>query len=229
MFTGIVEEVGTVRAVRRAGRSLELTVAARTVTADLKVGDSVAVSGVCLTVVRFDSGSFTADVMPETYQRTTLCHLRPGDPVNLERSMPAGGRFGGHLVQGHVDAVGTVLARERDEIAWRITIGAPPAVMRYVVPKGSIAVDGVSLTVVDAGPDRFSVSIIPHTAAVTTLGRRQPGDQVNLEADLIAKYVEKFLAARLEGLAASPSPSPSGSPSGQTLTLEFLARHGFAR
>jgi len=219
MFTGIVEEMGTVRAVRRSGRSLALTVAARTVLEDLKVGDSVAFNGVCLTVVSLGTGVITADVMPETFDRTSLRHLAPGALVNLERSMLAGGRFGGHIVQGHVDGVGGVAAVQADENARRLTITAPSAVMRYVVPKGSIAVDGVSLTVVGTEADRFSVSLIPHTAAVTTLGSKQVGDLVNLEADILGKYLEHLLAARLAG----DEPQAAGGG----LSREFLARHGY--
>lgn len=218
MFTGIIEELGSVRGVQRAGRSLHLTVGARTVVQGVRVGDSVAVDGVCLTVVRFDADSFTADVMPETYARTTLRLLAPGDPVNLERTMPVGGRFGGHMVQGHVDGVGTIAGVAAEEIARVLTIAAPPAVMRYIVPKGSVAVDGTSLTVVAAGPEQFSVSLIPHTAAMTTLGRKGVGAAVNLEADILGKYIEKFLAARL---ADSPTQRPG------ELTREFLARHGY--
>lgn len=217
MFTGIIEELGTVRGVRRAGRSLHLTVGARTVVQNVKPGDSIAVNGVCLTVVQFDSGSFTADVMPETFEKTNLRYLNPGAPVNLERTMQAGGRFGGHIVQGHVDGVGTIAAVAADEIARVVTVAAPPDVMRYVVPKGSIAIDGISLTVVSAAADRFTVSLIPHTAAVTTLGRKEPGEAVNLEADILGKYIEKFLQARF---GAEPPP-------GSGLTREFLARHGY--
>jgi riboflavin synthase len=184
MFTGLIEELGTVRRVVSAGRSLHLTVGARRVLQGVRAGDSIAVNGVCLTVVRFDGDSFTADVMPETFERTNLRGLVPGAPVNLERTMALGGRFGGHIVQGHVDGTGTIAAMALDEIAVRVAIKAPPDIIRYVAPKGSIAVDGISLTVVNVGEDRFTVSIIPHTAAVTTISRRQVGDTVNLERTL---------------------------------------------
>lgn len=216
MFTGIIEELGTVRGVQRAGRSLHLTVGAAVVVQDVRIGDSIAVDGVCLTVVRFDPAAFTADVMPETYAKTTLRHLQPGARVNLERTMQAGGRFGGHIVQGHVDGVGSIAAVQADEIARVVTITAPPEVMRYVVPKGSVAIDGTSLTVVDAEADRFTVSLIPHTAAMTGLGRKTVGVPVNLEADILGKYIEKFLSARMGG---------GGGRSG--LSREFLARHGY--
>lgn len=211
MFTGLIEETGKVVAVRSAGRSLHLTVGARTVLADLRLGDSIAINGVCLTVVQSDSESFTADVMPETFRLTNLAQLRAGSPVNLERTMRLGDRFGGHIVQGHVDSTGRILAMERDEIAVRVSIAASAELLRYVVPKGSITVDGISLTVVDVASDRFFVSLIPHTAAVTNMRERRPGDLVNLEVDILAKYVERLLG-RSEG----------------SVTLDLLKQHGFA-
>ena len=215
MFTGIVEETGAVRAVRRGERSAVLSVGAEKVLSDLKIGDSVAVNGVCLTVTGRDAGGFTADVMPETLDRSALGALVPGSPVNLERAMVADGRFGGHIVSGHIDGVGTVLSTRRDDNAVWYTVRADPGLLRYVVEKGSVAIDGVSLTVASAGRDRFSVSMIPHTAAVTALGRKGPGNRVNLEADIIGKYVEKLLAPREE------APREGG------ITLELLAENGF--
>ncbi len=233
MFTGLIEETGTIRSVRGAGRSLHLTVDARRVLEGIQVGDSIAVNGVCLTVVRHGSDSFTADVMPETYERTNLKDLPPGSPVNLERTMALGDRFGGHIVQGHVDATGTILAMERDEIAVWVTVSAPPDLLRYLVPKGSVAIDGISLTVVDVDADRFRVSLIPHTVAVTNMRHRKVGDRVNLEADVLAKYVERLLVARFGG--TPPAPGNSGTQGGagsrngpDGLTEEFLRRHGFA-
>ncbi len=231
MFTGIIEELGRLRTIRRTGHSLELTLAARQVREDLRVGDSVAVNGVCLTVVRLGGDAFVADVMPETFARTALAQLVPGSAVNLERAMAAGGRFGGHIVQGHVDAVGTVAAIQAAEIARLLTVSAPPTVLRYVVPKGSITIDGVSLTVIEAGADWLRVGLIPHTAAVTTLGSRQVGDAVNLEADILGKYLEHFLAAHLGTAAPGPvapaEGTPGAAPGAGGLTRGFLARHGY--
>ena len=185
MFTGIVEELGRVAEVRRGTLRIE----ARTVLEDAKVGDSTAVNGCCLTVVDLDATTWTADVSEETLARTTLGHLRPGDPVNLERPLRLADRLGGHLVQGHVDAVGEVTA-PAPELAVRL----PTDLRRYVVEKGSIAVDGVSLTVVTVVADGFTVAVIPHTAGATTLGHVRPGDRVNLEVDVMAKYAERLLA-----------------------------------
>lgn len=215
MFTGIVEEVGTVRAVRRGERSAVLSIGAEKVLSDLKIGDSVAVDGVCLTVTGRDAGGFTADVMPETLDRSALGDLVPGSLVDLERAMAADGRFGGHIVSGHIDGVGTILSTRRDDNAVWYTVQAGPKVLRYVVEKGSIAIDGVSLTVASVGTDRFSISMIPHTAAVTALGRKGPGDRVDLEADIIGKYVEKLLR------------SPTQERSGRGITLKFLEENGF--
>jgi riboflavin synthase len=187
MFTGIVEELGTV-AARDGGR---FRFAARLVVEDAKVGDSIAVDGCCLTVTDVGDGWWEADAVAETLARTTLGDRHPGDAVNLERPVRLADRLGGHLVQGHVDAVGTIVAP-----APGLCVSLPPALARYVVEKGSIAVDGCSLTVVDADADRFTVAVIPHTADVTTLGRKQVGDRVNLEVDLVAKYVERLLAHR---------------------------------
>ena len=216
MFTGIIEELGTIRAIRRGASSAVLSIGAGTILDDLKVGDSVAVNGVCLTATQVDGGGFTADVMHETLDRSSLARLAPGDKVNLERAMAAGGRFGGHIVSGHIDATGTITDRRRDDNAVWYTVSAPGALLRYVVEKGSIAIDGISLTVAAVEADRFSVSVIPHTAAVTVLGGKRPGDPVNLEADLIGKYVEKLLR---------PAQAPPARRS--ALSLEFLAEHGF--
>ncbi|MGH7750860.1 MAG: riboflavin synthase [Candidatus Dormibacteria bacterium] len=194
MFSGIVEELGEVaeNAIETRGR---LRIAAREVLRDVAVGDSIAVNGCCLTVVAADSHGFTADVMPETARRTSLGILERGDPVNLEAALAYGDRVGGHMVTGHVDAVGTVCeSREEANARWT-AISAPPLVIRRLVDKGCVAVDGVSLTVVDVLDDRFTVSLIPHTVAVTTARRWQVGRQVNLEVDLIARYVERSLAA----------------------------------
>jgi riboflavin synthase len=200
LFTGIVEELGhVVEITPLADDSARLRVAGPVVTADCAPGDSIAVNGVCLTAVTVDAGSFTADVMSETLRRSSLGALRVGDPVNLERPMAADGRFGGHIVQGHVDGRGRIRARHPSENWEVLEIHLPAELARYVVPKGSITVDGVSLTVVEVvdGPEPwFSVSLIPTTLAATTLGSRAVGDPVNLEVDVIAKYVERLLGGR---------------------------------
>jgi riboflavin synthase len=198
MFTGIVEEVGTVLAIEVHEGHARLHLRCDEVVRDAALGDSIAVSGCCLTVTSLptepDGGGFTADLMAETLRATALGDLEVGAPVNLERAMRADTRFGGHLVQGHVDGVGTVVDRDEQPGTVFLTFEAPEEVARYLVPKGSVTVDGVSLTVVDVpAPGRFRVGLIPHTLEVTTFGARQPGDRVNLEADVIAKYVERLL------------------------------------
>ncbi|MEV6109244.1 riboflavin synthase [Streptomyces sp. NPDC051940] len=195
MFTGIVEELGEVVAVEELGDSSRFKLRGPVVTDGAKHGDSIAVNGVCLTVVDFDADWFTADVMAETLERSSLGDLAPGSRVNLERPTQIGGRLGGHLVQGHVDATGTVVDRKPSENWTVVKVSLPPHLSRYVVEKGSITVDGISLTVVDAGDDYFTVSLIPTTLALTTLGFKQPGERVNLEIDVIAKYVERMLGA----------------------------------
>lgn len=200
MFTGIVEELGTVE--RRAGRTLRLR--AHRVLDGVALGDSTAVNGCCLTVVAWGDDWWEADVSDETYSRTNLDDLEPGDPVNLERPVRLEDRLGGHLVQGHVDAVGEIVDGAPD-----LRIRMPADLLRYVVEKGSITVDGVSLTVVRVLHDGFTVAVIPHTAAVTTLGSKGPGDRVNLEVDVIAKYTERLLGGQLERLAR-PTSGPSG-------------------
>ncbi|MFC8918122.1 riboflavin synthase [Streptomyces sp. WAC05374] len=196
MFTGIVEELGEVTAVENLGDSSRFRLRGPLVTEDAKHGDSIAVNGVCLTVVETAAGEFTADVMAETLSRSSLGALGPGSRVNLERPMAVGDRLGGHIVQGHVDGTGTILARTPSENWEIVKISLPAPLRRYVVEKGSITVDGVSLTVVDAGQDHFTISLIPTTLALTTLGIKEPGDPVNLEVDVIAKYVERMLGAR---------------------------------
>lgn len=194
MFTGIVEELGTLTARTDGADWSVIEVHAPTVATDARHGDSIAVDGVCLTVTMHTAKGFTADVMAETLVRSTLGRLSTGDPVNLERAMRADGRFGGHIVQGHVDATTTVLSREPGHRWEVVTFAMPPRLRRYVVLKGSIALDGVSLTVSGRTDSTFSVSLIPTTLELTTLGARQPGDQVNVEVDVLAKYVESMLA-----------------------------------
>ena len=206
MFTGIVEELGTVAAIEDQGDALRLTVRATTALEGTGLGDSIAVNGCCLTVAATDGDTWTADVMQETLDMTSLAGVTPGDRVNLERAMTPDKRLGGHLVQGHVDGVGTVVRRSPSEHWDVVEVSLPADLARYVVPKGSICVDGVSLTVVDVGADSFTVSLIPETLARTTLGARQPGDRVNLETDVIARHVEKLLphyvAAYLPGVTS---------------------------
>ncbi len=199
MFTGIVEELGVVEAVEDQGDAVRLTVRGPHVVADAGLGDSIAVNGCCLTVAARDHEGFTADVMRETLEKTSLGALAPGGRVNLERAVTAATRLGGHIVQGHVDATGAVVSREPSEHWELVTISMPRALARYLVPKGSITVDGISLTVVEVfdTPDpTFTVSLIPETLARTTLGLKKPGEPVNLEVDVIAKYVERLLGAR---------------------------------
>lgn len=193
MFTGIVEELGTVVAVDDLTDALRLTISARDVLEGTALGDSISVDGCCLTVVGIEGGSWTADVMKESLDKTSLDKVHVGERVNLERAVTVEKRLGGHIVQGHVDGVGVVLGRAPSQHWDVVEISMPRDLARYVVDKGSITVDGVSLTVVEAGADRFTVSLIPETLARTTLGSRQPGDRVNLEVDIIAKHVEKLL------------------------------------
>ncbi len=199
---------------------MQLVIGASLVTKDVSLGDSIAVNGVCLTVTAFDAGTFAADVMPETYKRSGLHLLKNGDPVNLERAMQAGARFGGHIVQGHVDGTGKIVSRHSDAnaVVFRIRTD-DPGLFRYIIPKGSVTVDGISLTVVDADNDAFSVSIIPHTLAQTALQSKQRGGAVNIETDIIGKYVDHLMHFRgLEPAAAAPK---------SKLTAEYLTEHGF--
>ena len=217
MFTGLIEELGRIKEISRGAKSVRLTVKADKVLADAKVGDSIAVNGTCLTVVAYGADFFTADVMPETVNRTVLAHLTVGDRVNLERTVRVGDRLGGHIVSGHIDGTGIIRDKIVNDIAIIVRIGTQPEVLRYIICKGSIAIDGISLTVVDCGADWFTVSLIPHTAALTTLGYKAPGDLVNLEVDMIGKYVEKLL-----GL--SPPPTVGNKPD---ISLAFLQEHGY--
>ena len=214
MFTGIVEELGQVAEIVELGDSVRLGLRGPTVTEDARAGDSIAVNGVCLTVVTTGDGVFTADVMRETLDRSSLGALAVGSPVNLERPTVLGGRLGGHLVQGHVDGVGRLLARTSSQHWDLLTISLPAALARYVVDKGSITVDGVSLTVVSVGDDRFGVSLIPTTLALTTLGSKGPGDPVNLEVDVIAKYVERLMALDHipNSISTTITPAPATDP-----------------
>ncbi len=207
MFTGIIEEVGAIS--RRSGP--DIAIMAKTVLEDLNLGDSVAVDGACLTVAAINTDNFVVQASPETLERTTLAGLRPGDAVNLERAMAAGGRFGGHFVLGHVDGVGCVdgVSNRGEFSIW--CFRAPQEVAKYLVPKGSIAVDGISLTVVEPVGDTFSVAIIPTTIAETTLSTKRPGDAVNLEADVVGKHVYHYVTGRAKG----------------AVTMDLLSRQGY--
>ena len=193
MFTGIIEETGTVKSVARGINSAVLTVSADIVLNGTKIGDSIAVNGVCLTVTKLGNGSFGADVMHETLDRSSLSYLAVGSSVNLERAMAAEGRFGGHIVSGHIDGTGVITDISRDDNAVWYKISADKKIMKYIVEKGSVALDGISLTVAAVGNDSFSISAIPHTVAQTVLNRKKKGDIVNIENDIIGKYVEKLL------------------------------------
>lgn len=218
MFTGIIETVGTVKRIARGARSASLEIEAPQILDDVEVGDSIATNGVCLTATSVTARTFTADVMHETLERSSLGTLTAGSHVNLERAMAANGRFGGHFVSGHIDATGTIARIERDDTAVWYTIDAGPDVLRYVVEKGSVAIDGISLTVARVTETSLSVSTIPHTNQQTTLPERACGDVVNLECDVIAKYTEKLL-----GLASATGTAGQGS----AITMEFLAKNGF--
>jgi riboflavin synthase len=219
MFTGIVEELGRVRSVERRGEGVRLTVEARVVTEGACEGDSIAVNGVCLTALEVRRDSFAADGSRETLQRSTLGSLCPGSPVNLERAVTPSTRLGGHIVQGHVDARGRFLSAEEHGGSWTVRIAYPPEVARYLVFKGSVAVEGISLTVAGLREEYFEVAIIPKTWAVTNLSHLRAGDSVNLEADIIAKYVERILS--FDARRVGQTDAPPG------LTLERLAELGF--
>jgi riboflavin synthase len=212
MFTGIVEELGSVKALKRDAGGARLTISAATVLAGTMLGDSINVNGVCLTVVEKSNADFSADVAQETLKVSNLGTLRMGQQVNLERALQLSGRIGGHLVTGHVDAVGRIREKRQEGNSWRVFIDAPDTAVRYIIKKGSVAVDGISLTVADAEKTGFSVAMIPHTAKLTTLGFKAAGDSVNLETDVIGKYVEKLLSGRVEG----------------GVSLESLKKAGFA-
>ncbi len=193
MFTGIIEELGKVAAIEQQPDAIRLTISCGKVLSDLKRGDSISCSGTCLTAIDIDGNSFTADVMLETLKRSSLSEVKVGDVINLERAMQHETRFGGHIVQGHVDGVGEVISREKSDNWDWVRIRIPADLMKYVVMKGSITIDGISLTVNELGDDHIAVSLIPETLEVTTLGYKQPGDKVNVEADVLAKHIERLL------------------------------------
>lgn len=238
MFTGIVEEKGCIRGIRPGAKSCILTIEGNRIFEDLHIGDSVAVNGVCLTATSINGHLFQADVMRETLERSSLGKLRTGSHVNLERAMAANGRFGGHIVSGHIDGTGTITRIEKDDNAIWYTVQAAPQIMRYIVEKGSIAIDGISLTVAKITSTDFSVSIIPHTAQETILSEKKTGDIVNLENDVISKYVEKLLGMAPEDRRSSGKgpgtetgsgrQSRLGTGSGSSgISLEWLAENGF--
>lgn len=217
MFTGIVEELGEIIGIDRQGISGTIRIRAKKVLEGTKVGDSIAVNGICLTVTSMQDGMFTADVMAETIRRSSLAQAKAGDAVNLERAMAADGRFGGHIVSGHIDGTGMIRSYRREENAVWVTIGTKPEILRLIVEKGSICIDGISLTVATVTEDTFSVSIIPHTGAETTLLTHEPGALVNLENDVVGKYVERLM--NFAGTDAQPENSG--------ITMEFLEKYGF--
>ena len=215
MFTGIVEEMGRVELIKRGQHSAILTIGAKKVLEDTKIGDSIAVNGICLTVTSLTSKNFTADVMHETLNRSSLAKLLPGSHVNLERAMPANGRFGGHIVSGHVDGIGKIVGIKEDDISIWYRIQASPEILRYIVEKGSITIDGISLTVADITDQDFSISAIPHTVSQTILKEKRQGDVVNLETDILGKYVEKLVSTSQKQQKKS------------SITREFLLQQGF--
>lgn len=227
MFTGIVEEVGKVSSILKGTHSAVLTISASKVLEGVQLGDSIATNGVCLTVTSFDKQSFSADVMHETLNRSSLGSLHGGSLVNLERAMAADGRFGGHIVSGHIDGTGRIRTLRVDDNAVWYTIEAPANIMRYVVEKGSITIDGISLTVAKVTDDSLSVSVIPHTRAVTNLAMKGVGDVVNLETDIIGKYVERLLSGGSCLGKCSPGDIPAGEARPTGITEEFLAKYGF--
>jgi len=229
MFTGLIAELGTAERLAEGSTSCQLTVRAQKILPGVKIGDSIAVNGVCLTVVHLQGNRFTADVMPETVRRTTLRQLQPGDRVNLEKALRPTDGLDGHIVQGHVEGVGTIreIAPEGNALAYRIE--TPKELLRYIVEKGSVAIDGISLTVTETDDTGFSVSLIPHTAKMTTLGYKSVGDSVNLETDILARYVEKMLGLQktADGLPNSRRTEIAGENSEDGLTEAFLHQHGF--
>lgn len=214
MFTGIVETMGKVTRIERLSQSARLAISAGRVSEDVMIGDSIAVNGVCLTVVSIDAPELVFDAVYETLRRTNLGDLTVGNMVNLERAMLANGRFGGHIVQGHVDGVGRVLSLRPVGNAWAVHIDVTPNLMRYIVEKGSICVDGISLTVSDAGGSSFGISVIPHTWANTTLSQKRAGDSLNVECDIIGKYVEQLFG--------------KSHTAPETVSMDMLVRSGFA-
>lgn len=219
MFTGLVEDIGEILQIGRKGESFQIAVATHLALDRKEIGASIAVDGVCLTAIVIEKSYFTVQVSPETLARTTLPERKRGDQVNLERALRLSDRLGGHLVTGHIDGIGVIRAISRTFDTTVLTIAAGEDIMRYLVAKGSVAVDGISLTVNEVQAEAFSLSIIPHTAQVTTIGQKRRGDRVNLETDILGKYVEKFLSGALAG--------PGKKDHSSALSYEFLSKHGF--
>lgn len=237
MFTGIIEEIGEIKSIKKGAKSATLTIQGSLVTKDSNIGDSIAVNGVCLTATTISGNTFTADVMAETMRRSSLGSLSAGSKVNLERAMAANGRFGGHIVSGHIDGCGTIRSYEREDNAVWVTVDAPANILKYIIEKGSIAIDGISLTVAYVDSTCFKVSIIPHTAGETTLLMKKPGDTVNLENDVIGKYVEKLLglnggssatAVDTNETSLSHTRNARHSQGGKSnIDADFLMKNGF--
>ncbi|NMH70344.1 riboflavin synthase [Bacillus sp. RO3] len=217
MFTGIIEEIGSIERMKKSSSSMELTIAASSILEDVHIGDSISVNGVCLTVTSFNSRQFQVDVMPETFEGTTLKILSYGSKVNLERAMAANGRFGGHFVNGHVDGIGKILRIEKVENAWYMDIAIPEEQIHLFIMKGSVAIDGTSLTVFDVKHHSITISLIPQTRGDTVLGSKKVGDSVNIECDVMAKYFHRFYEAKEQSKSNSNS-----------LSYEFLSQNGFA-
>ena len=217
MFTGLIEEIGHIKAIERGGKAIRLSISANKIMDEVKLGDSIATNGICLTVVSYDSTGFTADVMPETMNRTSFGSLGIGSRVNLERAVRVGDRLGGHMVSGHVDGLGEIVGQEKDDNAIWVSIAAPSNILKYVIEKGSIAIDGISLTVAYVDEKMFKVSIIPLTQDDTTLTSKKAGEKVNLECDMTAKYIEKFMFHKEEEEKSEKS----------DISMDFLRENGF--
>tara|TARA_R110001583_G_scaffold19334_2_gene75689 strand:+ start:3319 stop:3969 length:651 start_codon:yes stop_codon:yes gene_type:complete len=215
MFTGLIEEIGQIKSMKKGGNSIRLSVTANKIMDDVKLGDSIATNGICLTVVDFDSKSFSADVMPETMNRSSFHKQKEGSRVNLERALRVGDRMGGHMVSGHIDGVGEIVSQTKDDNAIWVNISAPKNILKYVIEKGSIAIDGISLTVVYVDDKQFKVSIIPLTQDDTTLVSKKVGSLVNLECDMTAKYIEKFMFHKEDEKKES------------NISMDFLKENGF--
>ena len=225
MFTGIIEETGKIESVANGNKSAIITIIADKVLKGTKIGDSIAVNGVCLTVTSISGNKFTADVMAETIRRSSLGTLKHGSKVNLERAMAADGRFGGHIVSGHIDGTGVIRSLEREDNAVWVEIETPDKLLKYIVEMGSIAIDGISLTVAKLTDDSFSVSVIPHTGEETTLLAKKPGDIVNLENDIVGKYVERLM--NFNTSQKSPFDNKTATSTKSNITMDFLTENGF--